>query len=331
MSLSQFGWLCPLPISGYAPTLVCVLIVTCCWPEKLAAEPYGPQPLLAGSGPHDSRLSFNSSIPPANLELGEMRRRWFSSSQEENHHETIERVSGEENGPRVPEPMVFDLIRPLGAKRGEAEANVLGLIPLRRKSGTVDDVPDPLGLVRRSPDSQQIEWAPEFELALADGFAIEVEFPWENSQLEAYKAAAQLTFGTAMGNRLIHGAQTIVQYDRDPGLWTTTWLYLSGFRLDDTWSIFGMFGPRIEIGNAAGGANTEILANVTVFADITDRLVGGIETNFGQVINGQAALLVMPQIHYEVSKHWMIQTGVGARFTQDVALPEVGFRVIREF
>jgi hypothetical protein len=33
--------------------------------------------------------------------------------------QTIERASGEEKGPRIAEPMVFDLIRPLGAKRGE--------------------------------------------------------------------------------------------------------------------------------------------------------------------------------------------------------------------
>jgi len=92
-----------------------------------------------------------------------------------------------------------------------------------------------------------------------------------------------------------------------------------------------MIGPRIEIGSAAGGANTELFANVTVFADITDCLVGGIETNFGQVIGGQAAFLVMPQIHYEVSTHWMLQAGAGACFTQDLALPEVGFRLIREF
>lgn len=48
--------------------------------------------------------------------------------------ETIERVSGEERGPRIPEPMVFDLVRPLGAKHREGEINVLNVIPLRRKS-----------------------------------------------------------------------------------------------------------------------------------------------------------------------------------------------------
>jgi hypothetical protein len=75
------------------------------------------------------------------------------------------------------------------------------------------------------------------------------------------------------------------------------------------------------------------LANVTLFADITDRLVGGIETNFGQVLDGNSALLllVMPQFHYEVDPHWMIQAGAGARVTSELTPPEIGFRLIREF
>jgi hypothetical protein len=59
--------------------------------------------------------------------------------------------------------------------------------------------------------------------------------------------------------------------------------------------------------------------------------VAGIETNFGQVIGGHASLLIMPQLHYEVSKRWMIQGGVGVRLTKDLMLPEIGFRLIREF
>ncbi len=98
---------------------------------------------------------------------------------------TIERVSGEEEGPRIPEPMVFDLIRPLGAKRGEAELNSLGRIPLSRKARQVDGVSDPLGLVRRSQDRQGTEWAPEIEYALTDGLAVEFELPMENLSVEA--------------------------------------------------------------------------------------------------------------------------------------------------
>ena len=92
-----------------------------------------------------------------------------------------------------------------------------------------------------------------------------------------------------------------------------------------------MVGPRFEHESQIGGRKTELLANVTLFADITDRLVGGIETNFGQVLDGNSALLVMPQFHYEVDPHWMIQAGAGVRVTREFTLPEIGFRLIREF
>jgi hypothetical protein len=192
--------------------------------------------------------------------------------------ETIERVSGEEKGPRIPDPMVFDLVRPLGAKRGETELNTLVPTPLTRKTQRVDDASDPLGLVRRSPDRQGIEWAPEIEYVLTDGLAFELELPMENISVEAYKVAGQATFGTLWNHRFIHGAQAIAQYNRDPRLWTTTWLYLAGLRIDKTWSIFGMFGPRFEHGNSIGGLNKELLSNVMLFADVTNRLVGGRRT-----------------------------------------------------
>jgi hypothetical protein len=242
--------------------------------------------------------------------------------------QTIERVSGEEKGPRIPEPMVFDLVRPLGARKGEWEVNVLSLIPLDRKSKTIDEVADTSGLVRRSPDQQGVEWAPEIELVLADGMAIEFELPMENSTLEAYKGAGQLTFGTAFKNRFIHGAQTIVQYNIDSKLWATSLLYIAGFRFDPTWSILGMVGAR---GIVNGTSDVEVLSNVTLFADITERLVAGIETNFNQIVGGASSLLVMPQLHYEVSQHWMLQAGGGAQFTSEFILPQLGFRLIREF
>lgn len=245
--------------------------------------------------------------------------------------DTIERVSGEVKGPRIAEPMVFDLIRPLGAKRGEAEVNVLGLVPLSNQSKRVDNVSDPLGLVRRSADRKGIEWAPEIEYALCDGIAVEFEVPMEKAQLEAYKGAGQVTFGTAFDHRFIHGAQVIVQYDRHPGLWTTTLLYLAGFRFDETWSVFGMFGTRAEVVGDVQNKTVELLANVTLLADVTDRVVAGIETNTSQAFDGHTEVLLMPQLHYEIDRHWMIQVGVGARFTTGFVLPEAGFRVIREF
>jgi hypothetical protein len=244
---------------------------------------------------------------------------------------TIERVSGEERGPRIPEPMVFDLVRPLSAKKGEWEVNTLALIPLDQKSETINEVADPSGLVRRSSDKMGIEWAPEIEVVLADGIALEFELPMEKTTLEAYKVAGQWTFGTAFRNRFIHGAQTIVQYNIDPKRWSAALLYLGGWRLDSTWSILGMVGARGITNGASGGSDVEILSNVTLFADLTERLVGGVETNFIQVVGGDPSLLIMPQLHYEMSKHWMVQAGGGAQFTSEFILPQLGFRLIREF
>lgn len=282
----------------------------------------------------NARADWWNRMPPEQARDGHtdntrsLSRLW---SDQPNSIETIERVSGEERGPRIPEPMVFDLVRPLGAKRGEGEVNMLGRVPLSRKARRVDNAPDPLGLVRRSPDRQGIEWAPEIEYTIRDGLAVEFELPLENGHLEAYKGAGQITFGTAFNHHFIHGAQAIVQYDLDPKVWTATWLYLAGVRLDKTWSLFGMFGPRHEIGAATGGRQVELLSNITVFADVTNRVVAGVETNFGQVIGGSTSLLAMPQIHYELGAFWMLQAGVGARFTSGLTLPEVGLRLIREF
>ena len=246
-------------------------------------------------------------------------------------NQTIERVSGEERGPRIAEPMVFDLIRPLGAKRGEIEVNVLGLVPLRQESSRLNQVQDPVGLIRRSPDREIIEWAPEIEYAVCDGVAVEFEVPMENSRVEAYKGAAQITFGTALNHRFIHGAQAILQYGRDSSVWTTTGLYLAGFRFNDTWSVFGMFGGRGEVAGPVPKKEVELLANITMFADVTDRMVAGIETNLNQVIGGNTGMLFMPQLHYEIDRYWMIQGGAGAHFTTGFTIPVTGFRVIREF
>jgi hypothetical protein len=143
--------------------------------------------------------------------------------------------------------------------------------------------------------------------------------------------AGQMTFGTLLDHRFIHGAQAIVQYDRHPGLWTTTLLYLAGFRLDDTWSLFGMAGGRAEVSGPVINNETELLMNLTLFADVTDRVVVGLETNTGQTLGGNTEVLVMPQLHFEIDRYWMLQVGVGTRVTTAFTLPEAGFRLIREF
>lgn len=257
----------------------------------------------------------------------------FLANREDDDDSTIERASGEDKGPHVPEPILFDLVRPLGAKRGEREVNVLGLASLtgRAIKRNTDDVPDPLNLTRRKIGVKGLEWAPEIEYAVLDGIALEFELPLNNLHVEAYKAGAQITFGTAFKNHLIHGAQMIIQYDIQPRIWAPTLLYLIGVRLDQVWSAMGMFGARGDLHPGMRSDHVELLSNVTVFANVTSRLVGGLETNVVQEIRGKSSLLAMPQIHYEVSTHWMAQVGAGTRIASNIVLPEAGFRLIREF
>ncbi len=72
--------------------------------------------------------------------------------------------------PRIPEPMVYDLVRPLGAPRGELEIHSLFLRPLRR--------------------GRPLEWVPEVEYTFAKGHGIEFDLPAEGSVAESFKLAA---------------------------------------------------------------------------------------------------------------------------------------------
>lgn len=221
------------------------------------------------------------------------------------------------DGPRIPEPMVFDLVRGLGARRGELEFNVLNLVPTGgKKKGTY-------------------EWAPEVEYAVADGLALEFELPIFNTTPEFLKFAAQYTFGTALDDAFIHGVQGLLQYDLHSYRWSPTALYLAGIRLNKTWSLFGMFGfnygelifPFDDVPPRQG---VDIITNFSIFADVTEHLVVGVETNLARRLLGSGDFLLMPQIHWEMNEHTKIQFGYGVRDNGLETYGEVGFRVIFE-
>ncbi len=217
-----------------------------------------------------------------------------------------------DDAPRIPEPMVFDLVRPLGARRGEAEVNVLGVFPLNRNLG-------------------EAEWAPEVEIALADGFAVEFELPFEEWSLKSYKVAAQLTFGTAFNDSFIHGAQAIVLYDKDTGNVTPTLLYLAGLQFDENWSALAMAGLRTELEGDDRANRTETLFNFSLFRHVGDYTTLGVETNYSSSLVGGAEFRLMPQVHCELQDHIMIQFGAGCLFTQEATVPEAATRLIYSF
>jgi len=236
-----------------------------------------------------------------------------------------EDAGSEDDSPRIPEPMVFDLMRPLGAHAGEREVNVIGLFPLSGYRKVSDPLPDALGL-----SGSHIEWAPEFELAIADGLALELELPFQDGSLAAYKGGVQWTIGRAMENTFIHGLQFILQYDKFPSAWLPTLTYLTGLRINRTWSMLAMTGLR---GNTSRSAKdyAEGIFNLSMFADMAPEVTLGLETNLAFAGSGQLSLLLMPQIQWEATDHIMLQAGLGARIQNGLGTAEASMRLIRSF
>lgn len=235
-----------------------------------------------------------------------------------------EDASAEDDRPRIPEPMVFDLVRPLGALRGEFEFNTLALIPIGNPPDS--DIPNALGLT-----DDKTEWAPEFEYAVLDGLAFELELPFETTTLASYKGAGQWTFGTAFGNRYIHGVQAILQFDRHPVSWLPTVLYVAGFELNPTWSVFGMLGVRGDTGAEVRSDRVQRIVNLSLFRHLTDLATFGVESNLAVAASGNSSLLVIPQLHFEITDYFMIQAGAGGIFTNEGSAGQGGVRVIRSF
>lgn len=188
--------------------------------------------------------------------------------------------------PHIPEPMVFDLVRPLGVQRGEFETNVLAGHDLR---------------------SGETEWAPELEYAIRDGLAVEVELPFENLSVAEYKLAVQGTLGTLSGHRYIHGWQIIGRHDRHHGNFSADALYLAGYRWNHAISTFNMAGLRwcgFEHCDKFAG-----ILNTNLFFNLSDRWTLGVELD--NQIGSRWGYLLMPQLHLDFTDHVTLQFGAG--------------------
>jgi hypothetical protein len=210
--------------------------------------------------------------------------------------------------PYIPEPMVFDLVRALGAKRGELEANTLIVTRFRR--GRAD-----------------VLWAPEIEWAFADNLAIELELPMHNARVEALKAAFQATFPTKP-RRFTHGVQVITEYLLTPQETELTVLYLAGVRLNG-WSLFAMVGAR-TVPPMDRPHHTQALLNPSIYYDVNERVTVGVEGNFAISERGLFEGLVVPQVHVQLGRHLRVQFGGGVQVFEGLAYPVLATRIIVE-
>ena len=218
----------------------------------------------------------------------------------------------------IPEPLMFDLVRGLGAKQGELEINSLGDFPLNNTS------------------KRGIEWAPEIEYALFNNFAIEFELPFNNFELEAYKMALQWTIGASKNNKFIHGIQFIGETYIHDDILELNFLYVPAYRFNEVWSAIGLFGVMFESGSDAPSKTNTIILNASVFADLSEHTVVGVELNNSdsmnqKIDNNNMELLILPQVHYEFESGFSFQFGAGPKFSDNETDASAVLRVIKTF
>jgi hypothetical protein len=207
----------------------------------------------------------------------------------------------------IPEPMVFDLVRPLGAKKGEVEINTLGRLPFggRKFKGL---------------------WAPEIEMAIMDNVAIELELPFENNVLQDLKGAVQVTL-PSHSKRYQHGIQVIGEYHLDDRASSVTPLYISAVTILPKLSFISINGVRLQ--NIGSNTGIRGLVNGTLFYSLSDKITLGLENNF-EINQSNTKVAIFPQIHRELSKKMSLQVGVGmAQTVSSKFHPTLGLRLIR--
>ena len=186
-----------------------------------------------------------------------------------------------------PEPMVFDLVDPLDAPRGELEINAL---------------------LDLSPRAGELRWSPEIEYTYMDGHSIELELPIENDFLQQYKVSLQGSFGKLAKGRMLHGWQAIGRRKNDEKVFAAEILYLNDYKFSDTWSMMNMLGVR-HTGLGKSGEFVGLLNN-SLFYSYSKHLALGIELN-NEIEERRWRYRLTPQLQYVFNKHSIIQVGAG--------------------
>lgn len=209
----------------------------------------------------------------------------------------------------IPEPMAFDLVRGLGARAGEVEINTLVL------SGPPGHAGD-------------IRYAPEIEIAFADGFGIELELPMEGDRVEAYKGAIQGRISSADEGRWMHGFQVIGEY----------LLAQDAADAHVLWLVTGLITPDIAMVAIIGGRMTLLgdeirgraIANLSGFHAIGRDVWLGAEVNTSwDPLAGDATVRAIAQVHVSLHRSFRVQLGLGVEH-HVITHPVGGARVIVE-
>jgi hypothetical protein len=189
----------------------------------------------------------------------------------------------------IPEPLLFDMIRGLGARKGELEFN--SIVEQESKGS-------PFG-------------GPEMEYAFARGHAVEVQMPLSSSGIDAWNMSLQGTFPYANRGAFIHGWLATGEYLlHDPGVRATA-VYIAAVRLSKQWSALTMIGARAATTRRAGSLYEGVF-NPSLYFDASSSITLGLELNSLLEDDGTTDLVLLPQVHWQFSREWKVQLGSGA-------------------
>lgn len=208
----------------------------------------------------------------------------------------------------VPEPLFIDLVRSLSAEVGEWEINSL----FYHSQGTYDD----------------LNWAPEIELVLYDGTAIEFEFPIEGFDLAHYKFAFQQRVYESKRSKSLHGVQLIYESNKKFDLSESTFYYILAHRFNHHWSAIGLWGFKSLI---EGFEGLELQINQSLFYNYSREIDLGLEFNYASGELEGRYFQVVPQLHLAFNHGYKIQFGFGAIDDGSTLSPVGTFRFIKEF
>jgi hypothetical protein len=210
----------------------------------------------------------------------------------------------------IPEPLLFDMVRGLGARRGELEVNALG------QSG---------------PKGAAFGGGPEMEYVFAKGYGVEVELPVSLSGVEAWKASLQGTLPFSDSGRFTHGWLLTGEYllGDAPGARATA-VYIAALRFNRRWSAVTMLGGRTERLKSGAPRYFGVL-NPSVFFDVSPNVTLGLEMNSLLEEDGTTDLVLLPQLHWQPSRSWKVQLGTGAHVDQAGATSLVALRLSYTF
>lgn len=207
--------------------------------------------------------------------------------------------------PHIPEPLVFDLVRALGAERGELEANVLAIV---------------------DADDGQVDWAPEIEWAFLEGLAFELEVPIVDLEVEALKLALQGTLPES-GENFAHGLQGFVELAVDERATDVVTVYIWGQRFAERFTYLAMVGAEQKFRERDFQRAVGVL-NASVFVDVREWQTWGVETNIELTSSDRWLVRSTPQVHLQLLSHFGLQLSVGLEADPEGARPIFAARAI---